>query len=123
MHFVNCKLIGVAFHEADNFLFEVKFTDCTLDFASFSYKKMPNTVFNRCRLKEVSFQGTQLQQAIFAECDLQNTVFNDTNLCGADFTSAYHFTIDPECNKLKEAQFLASSLGGLVSKYQLTIIP
>jgi len=123
VHFVNCKLIGIAFHEADDFLFQVQFTDCTLDFASFSYKKMPKTPFMRCSLKEVTFQGTQLQQAVFADCNLQLSLFNETNLSGADFTTAYNFTIDPEYNTLKAAQFSATALHGLLTKYDLTIIP
>jgi uncharacterized protein YjbI with pentapeptide repeats len=123
VHFVNCKLIGTAFHEADDFLFQVQFTDCTLDFASFSYKKMPKTQFTGCSLKEVSFQGTQLQQAVFADCDLQLTLFNETNLSGADFTSARNYSIDPVYNTLKDAHFLANGLAGLLTKYNLSIVP
>ncbi|MBU3681303.1 MAG: pentapeptide repeat-containing protein [Flavobacterium sp.] len=123
VHFVNCKLIGTAFHEADDFLFQVQFTVCTLDFASFSYKKMPKTQFKGCSLKEVSFQGTQMQQAVFADCDLQLTLFNETNLSGADFTSARNYSIDPEYNTLKDAHFLANNLAGLLTKYNLSIIP
>jgi uncharacterized protein YjbI with pentapeptide repeats len=123
VHFVNCKLIGIAFHEADDFLFQVQFTDCTLDFASFSYKKMPKTQFTTCSLKEVTFQGTQLQQAVFTDCDLQLTLFNETNLSGADFTSARNFSIDPDYNTLKDAHFLANGLAGLLTKYDLSIIP
>jgi len=123
VHFINCKLIGIAFHEADDFLFQVQFTDCILDFASFSYKKMPKTPFIRCSLKEVTFQGTQLQQAIFDECDLQMTLFNETNLSGADFTNAQNYSIDPDFNTLKDAQFLANGLAGLLTKYDLSIIP
>jgi len=123
VHFINCKLIGIAFHEADDFLFQVQFTDCILDFASFSYKKMPKTPFMRCSLKEVTFQGTQLQQAIFDECDLQMTLFNETNLIEADFTNARNYSIDPDFNTLKDAQFLANGLAGLLTKYDLCIIP
>lgn len=123
VHFVNCKLIGTAFHEADDFLFQVQFTDCTLDFASFSYKKMPKTQFTGCSLKEVSFQGTQLQQAVFADCDMQLTLFNETNLSGADFTSARNYSIDPDYNTLKDAYFLANGLAGLLTKYNLSIVP
>jgi uncharacterized protein YjbI with pentapeptide repeats len=123
VHFVNCKLIGIAFHEADDFLFQVQFTDCTLDFASFSYKKMPKTNFSKSSLKEVTFQGTQLQQAIFDDCNLQLSLFNETNLSGADFSTAYNFTIDPEFNNLKDAQFSATALAGLLTKYDLTILP
>lgn len=123
VHFVHCKLIGIAFHEADDFLFQVQFTDCILDFASFSYKKMPKTQFTGCSLKEVTFQGTQLQQAVFADCDLQLTLFNETNLSGADFTSARNYSIDPDYNILKDAHFLANGLAGLLTKYDLSIIP
>jgi uncharacterized protein YjbI with pentapeptide repeats len=84
---------------------------------------MPKTQFTRCSLKEVTFQGTQLQHAIFDDCDLQMTLFNETNLSGADFTSARNFSLDPDYNNLKDAQFLVSGLAGLLTKYDLCIIP
>ena len=57
VHFINCKLIGIAFHEADDFLFQVQFTDCILDFASFSYKKMPAEAFPEIIMPQI-YVGT-----------------------------------------------------------------
>ena len=38
--FKNSKLLGIAFGACDDFLFQVSFENCVLDFASFANKKM-----------------------------------------------------------------------------------
>ena len=39
VHFKNCKLLGIHFNACTDFLFQVSFQDCTLDYASFANKK------------------------------------------------------------------------------------
>jgi uncharacterized protein YjbI with pentapeptide repeats len=64
---------------------------------------------------------TDLTEAIFDNCDLRRTVFIETILANADFTTSYNYTIDPEINKLKKAQFSTDGLKGLLEKYDLVI--
>lgn len=121
VRFKNCKLLGIPFHTCDDFLFQVHFEECVLDYASFSNKKMPKTHFNSCSLKEVSFIGTQLTNAVFENCNLERALFNDTKLAGADFTSSYNYSIDPEFNPMKKAKFSMIGIPGLLDKYDIKI--
>jgi uncharacterized protein YjbI with pentapeptide repeats len=121
IHFKNCKLLGIHFHTCQDFLFEVSFQDCILDFSSFANKKMAKTLFNSCSLKEVSFIGTNLTNSIFDNCNLNNAIFNETLLAGVDFTTAYNYKIDPEFNPMKKAKFSTQGIIGLLDKYDIKI--
>lgn len=119
--FKNCKLLGIQFHACLDFLFQVNFQDCVLDYASFANKKMPKTKFVSCSMKEVSFIGTNLTNSVFENCNLDNAIFNDTLLAAVDFTSAYNYKIDPEFNPMKKAKFSTQGIAGLLDKYDIKI--
>lgn len=119
--FKNCKLLGIPFHACDDFLFQVAFQECILDYSSFANKKMQKTTFNSCSLKEVSFIGTNLSNAVFENCNLDNAIFNDTQLAAVDFSSAYNYKIDPEFNPMKKAKFSKEGILGLLEKYDIKI--
>jgi uncharacterized protein YjbI with pentapeptide repeats len=120
--FKNCKVLGIAFHTCTDFLFEVNFENCMLDFTSFAHKKMPKTRFINCSLKETSFAGTVLKQAVFDQCDLERAVFNDADLSGCDFTTASNYQINPENTILKKARFGLQGIPGLLAQYDIKII-
>jgi uncharacterized protein YjbI with pentapeptide repeats len=120
--FNDCKLLGIAFHACDDFLFQVAFANCILDFASFANKKMPKTKFTECSLKEASFIGTTLKQAAFDQCDLAETIFNGADLTACDFTTAANYQIDPQFNVLTKARFSLQGIPGLLEKYDIKII-
>lgn len=122
VQFKNCKLLGVDFTKVRDFSFAVSFDNCILDYASFSRKKLRNTLFKKCRLQEASFQESDLTGSIFADCDLSRTSFSNTILYETDFTSAYNFSIDPDQNKMKKAKFSVSGLAGLLEKYNLIVV-
>ena len=61
VHFIDCKLIGLRFEYCTDFLFEVSFTRCNLDFSSFYKRKLKNTHFSSCSLQEVEF-GEELNE-------------------------------------------------------------
>ena len=67
-------------------------------------------------MTNAEFQGAQ-----FEACDLNKAAFENTNLEGADLTSAYNFSIDPEKNRVKKARFSRTGLAGLLMKYELKI--
>ena len=120
-NFINCKLLGIHFQNCLDFLFQVGFQDCVVDYSSFANKKMPKTRFVSCSMKEVSFIGTNLINSIFENCNLDNAVFNDTQLAGANFISAYNYKIDPEFNPMKKAKFSTQGIVGLLDKYDIKI--
>ncbi len=121
VHFSNCKLLGIHFHSCTDFLFNVSFQDCTMDYSSFANKKMPKTKFSNCSMREVSFIGANLTQSIFDNCNLDGAIFNDTQLKEVDFLTAHNYKIDPEFNPMKKARFSTQGILGLLDKYDIKI--
>ena len=121
VHFKNCKLLGILFEECDDFLFQVEFEECVLDYASFTSKKMPKTKFISCSLKEVNFHESNLTGSIFDGSSLQYALFKNTQLAGADFTKATDYSIDPEYNPMKKAKFSTQGISGLLDKFDIKI--
>lgn len=119
--FKRCKILGVRFDGCDDFLFQVGFYGCTLDYAWFSGKKMPGTSFSDCTLKGVNFSNADLGKADFSGSDLTDAVFDETKLDGADFSTALHYSIDPQFNSLRKAKFSLDGLHGLLEKHQIDI--
>jgi fluoroquinolone resistance protein len=119
--FFGCKIMGVDFSECNKFLFSFKFENCVLDYSTFVRTKMKDTHFINTSLKQVDFEGTVLTDAVFKDCDLSEAAFINSNLERADFSTARHFSIDPNINKMKKAKFSYLELAGLLHKYQLNI--
>lgn len=119
--FTNCKLLGIHFQHCSDFLFQLNFETCVLDFASFANKKMPKTHFGSCSMKEVTLIGAILTQAVFDHCNLENAIFNQTQLAGADFTTATNYKINPEYNPMKKAKFAAHGIMGLLEQYDIKV--
>ena len=120
--FKNCKLLGIAFNECDDFLFQVYFDECVLDYALFSNKKMPKTKFINCSMKETTFIGTNLTSSVFDNCNLDGAIFNETQLAAVDFRTAYNYKIDPEFNAMRKAQYSTQGIVGLLDKYDIKIV-
>jgi uncharacterized protein YjbI with pentapeptide repeats len=120
--FKNCKLLGIAFNECDDFLFQVYFEECSLDYAAFSNKKMPKTKFINSSLRDTAFIGVNLTSSVFDNCNLEGAIFNETQLAGVDFRTAYNYKIDPEFNPMRKAQFSTQGIEGLLDKYDIKII-
>jgi uncharacterized protein YjbI with pentapeptide repeats len=59
--------------------------------------------------------------ATLQHCDLDRAIFGNTVLEGADLSTAYNYSIDPDINRLKKARFAAQGLAGLLGKYQIII--
>ena len=118
----DCKVMGVNFSECDDFLFQVKFENCTLDYASFMGKKMNKTSFIKTSLKEANFTQANLAGSLFKESDLSRAVFNGADLSTANFSTAFNYNIDPELNNIKKAIFALDGLPGLLSKYTIKVV-
>ncbi len=119
--FKDCKMMGFRFDYCSEFLFQVQFEDCAMDYSSFYQLKVPQTTFENCSLKEVDFTGANLTKSKLTNCNLLDAVFDNTLLEHADLTSASNFRIDPENNYIRKAKFSYESLPGLLTKYELDI--
>ena len=120
--FKECKLLGIRFDECADFLFNVRFENCMLDYSWFTNKKLAKTQWLSCSLKEVNFGSADLTSANFDNSNLEGAVFNETNVSAADFTTAFHFRIDPERNIIKKAKFSIGGIPGLLEKYDIKIV-
>ena len=105
----------------DQVLYHFNFQDCTLDYAQFYKLKLKKMRFDNCSMVAVDFMESDLTESVFNNCDLRRTVFINTIANKADFSTSYNYTIDPEINKLKKAQFSMDGLKGLLEKYDLVI--
>src|SRR5690606_19520050 len=97
------------------------FTGCQLQHASFYRIKSRKTRFSKCQLAEVDFAEAAFTEAVFEDCNLNGAIFDHTVLEKADFRTAYHFSLDPENNRIKKARFSLSGLPGLLDKYDIKV--
>ncbi len=119
--FTHCKMIGLRFDEVKPSQLALSFQDCILNFSYFEGLKMQKTIFESSKLEEVAFLNMDLTSATFNHCDLLRALFEHCNLHKVDFRTAYHLSIDPEKNKMKQAQFSATNVLGLLDKYQIVV--
>lgn len=119
--FKECKMLGLRFDLCNGFLLSFAFDHCILNFSSFYHLKIKKTHFRSCTLMEVDFSECDLSSSSFAESDLSGAVFDKTNIEEADFSSAYHFMIIPEKNKIQKARFSKQNIEGLLSHYKIII--
>ena len=121
INFIDCKLMGVDFSVCNDFLFEVSFKSCQMDYCSFYQKKMKKTVFTDCSLKEVDFTETNLSLSTLLNCDLQRATFRQTNLDKADFRTAFNYSFDPGLNNVKKTKFSSIGIKGLLEHFDIII--
>ena len=119
--FKSCKLLGLIYSDCNDFLFAVNFEDCLLNIASFYRLNLRNTKFKNCQIQEADFTEANLSGASFDDCDLNGTTFERTNLEKADLRSAYNYSINPDINKIKKAQFSLPAVVGLLDHYGISI--
>ncbi|MCJ8165917.1 pentapeptide repeat-containing protein [Pontibacter sp. E15-1] len=121
VRFAHCKMLGIDFSACSEFLFEVAFDTCILDFTSYFKRKLRKTSFKDCSIKEANFTQSDLTGAAFVHCDLTRTIFQQTILEKADFRSSSHYAFDPEANRIKKAKFSLTGVVGLLDKYDIII--
>jgi uncharacterized protein YjbI with pentapeptide repeats len=109
------------FDDCNPFSLSFDFEGCILHFASFFRLKIPRTVFKNCKLEDVEFVEADLSNSIFSHCDLSGATFDGTNLEGADFRTAFHFSIDPDKNRIQKSKFSAHNIAGLLHQHKIII--
>jgi fluoroquinolone resistance protein len=119
--FSGSKLLGIDFTKCKDFLLAFSFDRCTLDYSTFSKKKIRHTIFKDCTIREADFSETDLTGSSFLNCDLSRTIFMHTILEKVDFRSATNYTFDLELNRVKKAKFSLPGIIGLLDKYQIDI--
>ncbi|WP_340064687.1 pentapeptide repeat-containing protein [Ascidiimonas aurantiaca] len=121
VHFEDCKMMGLKFNHCDPFLFSIKCSRCTLNFASFFQCDLTRSHFKGCRLIDVDFAEANLTEVCLDQCDLQGAQFENTLLRKCDFRTAYNVSLSLEMNDLKGARFTLEGLPGLLAPYGIEI--
>jgi fluoroquinolone resistance protein len=121
IQFTDCKMVGVDFSNAKDFLFGINFSNCILDYAAFMKKKNRKAKFENCSLKGADFTEADLTDTKFINCDFDRAIFMHSTLNGANFSSSFNYTIDPERNTLRKAKFAQSGLAGLLTNYGIIV--
>jgi uncharacterized protein YjbI with pentapeptide repeats len=121
VHFEQCQIKDVNFSMCDKLIFEISFTDCTLDFTKFYGLRLKGTRFTNCSLIAVDFMGADVSEVDFDNCDLYRSEFGQANAMKANFKTSYHYTIDPVKTKVKNAIFSLPEAKGLLFKHDLLI--
>lgn len=119
--FSECKLIGIHFNNCNPFLFSAKFNKCNLSLASFYQVKIKNTTVVSCELHQTDFTQADISNTLFEDCDFKQAIFEQTILEKANLSTAYNYTIDPENNSIKKAQFSMPEVLGLLKKYDIHV--
>jgi uncharacterized protein YjbI with pentapeptide repeats len=114
-------MLGLRFDACNSFGLSFSFDNCQLNHSSFFQTKIKNTIFKNTQLHEVDFAEADLTNASFENCDLSLSSFDHSLLEKCDFRTAYHFSIDPEINKIHKAKFSISNISGLLEKYNIEI--
>ena len=119
--FTKCNFTNVNFAMTDQVIYDFGFKDCLLDYAKFYKLKLKKMQFINCSMVSVDFMESDLSEVLFDNCNLRLAVFERTIANKADFVTSYNYTIDPEKNKLKKAQFSIDGLKGLLMKYDIVV--
>ena len=122
VHFELSKVMGIRFDECEDFLFDVSFIGCMVDYSWFTNKKMHKAKFINSSLKDVNFSNADLTKATFDGSNLAGTLFSATKLVEANFSNAVNYQINPEQNMVKKAMFSVDGLAGLLTEYDIKII-
>ncbi len=119
--FEGCKMLGLRFDMCNEFALSFSFEECNLDHATFFQLAIRKTLFRNSHLIEADFTAADLTASVFDNCDMAGAKFDNTLLERADFRTAYNYSIDPDTNRIKKAQFSTPAVAGLLDKYDIVI--
>jgi uncharacterized protein YjbI with pentapeptide repeats len=119
--FDNCKLLGFPFHDSNSFLMSMTFIKSQLNLSSFFNLQLKNTIFKDCKLEQTDFTNVNLSGSSFDNCDLYQTIFDNTLLEKVDFTTSYNLSINPNNNRIKDANFSKENALGLLTIFKINI--
>lgn len=119
--FISCKMLGVQFIDCREFLLQMSFKQCSLNYSTFHGLKIPKTPFIQCECIEVDFENATLTGSDFSESNLSGAVFQRTDLSKANLMSAENFSINPENNILSKSNFSRYNIIGLVNHLDINL--
>jgi len=119
--FTECKMLGLQFESCHQIGLSFSFDKCSLNHCSFYQTVIRKTQFAHSQLHEVDFTECDLTESIFNSCDLAGAKFENTILEKADLGTSFHYSVDPEINRIRHAKFSLPHVTGLLEKYDIVI--
>lgn len=119
--FKNCKLLGLHFETCTPFGFAIQFDHSMVNHASFYQMDLQNCSFKHCQLKGVDFTEADLTGIALIHCNLLDATFERSVLTKADFRNATDYSIDPNQNKIRGAQFSLPEVIGLLKIFGIKV--
>ncbi|HLW02309.1 MAG TPA: pentapeptide repeat-containing protein [Ktedonobacterales bacterium] len=124
VRFSRSKVIGIDWSQARAAnLGPLVFTECELNYSSFSTLTLRKLVLHSCRCREVDFVEADLTDGDFEGTDFELSRFFKTNLTNANFRKAAHYQIDVFNNTIKKAQFSLPEALALLQSLDITLDP
>jgi uncharacterized protein YjbI with pentapeptide repeats len=124
VRFSRSKVIGVDWSQArPSNLGPLAFTECELNYSSFSTVKLRNLILRSCRCREVDFVEADLTDGNFEGTDFELSRFFKTNLSNVNFRKAVHYHINVLSNTIKKAQFSLPEAISLLQTLDITLEP
>jgi fluoroquinolone resistance protein len=123
VRFEDSKTVGVSWSDAKwsgKIQEPLAFVRCVVSHASFNSLQLMALKLCDCLAVDVDFRDANLSGADFTGTDLSESLFSNTNLCGADFSKARNYSINPGRNILTRAKF--SLPEALALLYSLEIV-
>jgi fluoroquinolone resistance protein len=110
--FKDSRLLGVNWTKASwgkselhVLLKTIDFTNCVLNYSSFTGLNLEKMVMRRCTALEVDFSEANLRAADCMFTDFTKSQFRHTDLTGTDLRGATNYFIQPGLNTLKKTRF------------------
>jgi uncharacterized protein YjbI with pentapeptide repeats len=119
--FSECKILGVNFSQADNFMMKLSFKQCFIKNSYFIDAKLPKTNFIECEIIDSEFTSVDLTASDFSESKFNQTIFSKCNLSDCDFRTAKSYSIDPTTNEVTGAKFSMPQVLGLLDYFDILI--
>jgi fluoroquinolone resistance protein len=104
-----------------NYLKQVDFFECVLNYSTFVGISLKNTSFTHCIAHEVDFSDADLTKTDCKYTDFMNSRFANTNLNEADFSGAINYLIAVTNNNIKKARFSMPEALSLLSTLDIVL--
>jgi uncharacterized protein YjbI with pentapeptide repeats len=108
VRFDHCKMMGIDWTGVGAYP-DLGFTDCNLDYCSFTSIRIRKVPFVRCSLVEANFVDADLTEARFESCRLTGARFERCDLRKASFADAQDLLLAPATNQVQGASIPVES--------------
>jgi len=122
VQFNRCKVMGVDWTGVGEYP-DFGFTDCNLDYCSFTSLRARKTPFVRCSLVEASFVDVDLTEAAFDGCRFTGARFERCDLRKASFAGAQDLLLDPARNQIRGASIPPEAALLLAASFGFKVTP